>query len=56
VTPLPTTTPRLEEKDRYDQLWQTNPKDSYDGGKGLELIPSEKIEVIFNVPSYLGAQ
>src|SRR6202166_5459144 len=52
VTPLATTTPRLEEEYRYDQLWQTNSKgvttDNYDGGKGLELIPFEKVEVIFN--------
>jgi len=57
VTPLATTTPRLEEEVRYDQLWQENAKgvttDNYDGGKGLELIPFEKVEVIFNVPPYL---
>src|SRR5579864_1470377 len=57
VTPIATTTPRLEEEYRYDQLWQTNTKgittDNYDGGKGLELIPFKKVEVIFNVPPYL---
>jgi hypothetical protein len=57
VTPLATTTPRLEEEYRYDQLWQTTAKgittDNYDGGKGLELIPFEKVEVIFNIPPYL---
>ena len=57
VTPLATTTPRLEEEYRYDQLWQPNAKgvttDNYDGGKGLELIPFEKVEVIFNVPPYI---
>jgi hypothetical protein len=57
VTPLATTTPRLEEEYRYDQLWQSNAKgvitDNYDGGKGLELIPFEKVEVIFNVPPYI---
>jgi hypothetical protein len=57
VTPLATTTPRLEEEYRYDQLWQPNAKgvvtDNYDGGKGLELIPFEKVEVILNVPPYL---
>ena len=57
VTPLATTTPRLEEEYRYDQLWQVSAKgvttDNYDGGKGLELIPFEKVEVIFNVPPYL---
>jgi len=57
VTPVATTTPRLEEEYRYDQFWQTNAKgvttNNYDGGKGLELIPFEKVEVIFNLPPYL---
>jgi hypothetical protein len=57
VTPLATTTPRLEEEYRYDQTWQPNAKgvvtDSYDGGKGLELIPFEKVEVILNLPPYI---
>ena len=57
VTPIATTTPRLEEEFRYDQLWQRNAKgvatDNYDGGKGLELIPFEKVEVIFNAPPYI---
>ena len=57
ITPLATTTPRLEEEFRYDQLWQRNAKgvatDNYDGGKGLELIPFEKVEVIFNLPPYI---
>ena len=57
VTPLATTTPRLEEELRYDQLWQENAKgvttNNYDGGKGLELIPFEKVEVIFNLPPYI---
>jgi hypothetical protein len=57
VTPVATTTPRLEEEYRYDQFWQTNAKgittNNYDGGKGVELIPFEKVEVIFNLPPYL---
>ncbi len=57
ITPLATTTARLEEEYRYDQLWQTNSAgittNNYDGGKGLELIPSDKIEVICNAPPYL---
>jgi hypothetical protein len=57
ITPLATTTSRLEEEYRYDQLWQENAKgittNNYDGGKGLELIPFEKVEVIFNVPPYI---
>lgn len=57
ITPLATTTPRLEEEIRYDQLWQVNAKgvttNNYDGGKGLELIPFKKVEVILNAPPYL---
>jgi hypothetical protein len=57
ITPIATTTPRLEEEFRYDQLWQTNGEgvttDNYDGSKGLELIPFDKVEVIFNAPPYL---
>lgn len=57
ITPIATTTPRLEEELRYDQIWQTNAEgvttDNYDGGKGLELIPFDKVEVIFNAPPYL---
>lgn len=57
VTPIATTTPRLEEELRYDQLWLTNNEgattNNYDGSKGLELIPAEKVEVIVNAPPYL---
>lgn len=57
VTPLATTTPRLEEEYRYDQVWQENAKgittNIYDGGKGLELIPAEKVEIIFNLPPHI---
>jgi hypothetical protein len=56
VTPLATTTPRLEEEYRYDQLWQNAngiTTDNFDGGKGLELIPFQKVEVIFNAPPYI---
>ena len=57
ITPIATTTPRLEQEYRYDQVWQTNnagiTTNNYDAGKGLELIPSEKIEVILSTPPYL---
>src|SRR4029077_17327903 len=53
ITPIATTTPRLEEEFRYDQLWQVSSAgvttNNYDGGKGLELIPLERVEVIFNL-------
>lgn len=54
VTPLATTTPRLEEEFRYDTFWQTNNSgvttENYGGAKGLELIPTEHIEVILVAP------
>ena len=56
ITPLATTTPRLEQEFRYDQNRQTlkngNTVDIYDGGKGLELIPTEKTEIIITLPPY----
>jgi hypothetical protein len=60
VTPIVTVTPRLEEELRYDQFWERNPGagqapgslNSYGGGKGLELIPFEPVEVIVGVPPY----
>jgi hypothetical protein len=54
ITPLATTTPRLEQEFRYDILWQTNgagvTSESYGAGKGLELIPQEHVEVILVAP------
>lgn len=56
VTPLATTTPRLEQEFRADfdrhitssgaQEW------TYGSGKGLELIPARRVELLFNIPSY----
>lgn len=57
VTPVATVTPRLEQEVRYDQFWQENAKgittNNFDGSKGLELIPFDKVEVILNVPPYV---
>jgi hypothetical protein len=56
ITPLVTVTPRLEEEVRYDQSWETTDSGSHlttFGGKGLELIPLEKVEVILGVPAWL---
>jgi hypothetical protein len=56
ITPMTTVTPRLEEEFRFDQSWETTAKGSqvtgYGGGKGLELIPYDNIEVILGVPSW----
>lgn len=57
ITPLATTTSRLEEEFRYDIFWQNNAKgvitENYGGSKGLELIPFEKVEVIVSPPPYI---
>jgi hypothetical protein len=57
MTPVATTTPRLEEEFRYDQdfekLGNGGTLDNFGGGKGLELIPAEPIEVIVGVPPYI---
>ena len=55
ITPLYTTTPRLEEEFRSDITWTPTPDGNslnYGGGKGLELIPTEHTEIIFGVPPY----
>jgi hypothetical protein len=57
VTPVATTSPCLREGYRYDQIWRPNAKgivtENYDGGKGLELIPFEKVQVNLNLPPYI---
>jgi hypothetical protein len=51
VTPVATTTPRLEQEFRFDTLWQPgNTTENYGGAKGLELIPQKNIEVILVAP------
>ena len=58
ITPLATTTPRLEQEFRYDVNWsQARPGAPYaenvGNGKGLELIPVDRIEIIVGVPGYV---
>jgi hypothetical protein len=57
VTPLETVTPRLEEEVRYDQFFESNghgvTTDNYGGGKGLELIPFQNVEVILGFPAWI---
>ena len=57
ITPLVTVTPRLEQEFRADFLLQPTPSGdqliNLGGGKGLELIPDEHVELVFNVPPYL---
>jgi hypothetical protein len=57
ITPLATTTPRLEQEFRFDI--QTQPHnsgvvtDNYGVNKGLEIIPAKKFEIILAVPTYV---
>lgn len=57
ITPLATVTPRLEEEFRYDIDWLTGnsgiTSENYGGGKGLELIPFQNVEVLLNLPPYI---
>jgi hypothetical protein len=57
ITPLATTTPRLEQEFRYDIQWQTHNNgvttDNYGVSKGLEIIPEKNFEAILAVPPYI---
>lgn len=57
ITPLSTTTPRLEQEFRYDVVWQElgggRTVTNFGNSKGLELIPWDRTEVIIAVPPYL---
>jgi len=60
ITPLVTVTPRLEQEYRFDFSRQVHADGSatqvYGGGKGLELIPSSRLELVLGVPAYTAAQ
>jgi hypothetical protein len=56
ITPLAVVTPLLEQEFRFDEVRQVAPNGavtavSFDS-KGLELIPTEHVEVITGVPAY----
>ncbi len=57
MTPLATVTPRLEQEFRTDFFVQKTASGddlvNLGGGKGLELIPNGRVELLFNVPPYL---
>ncbi|HYX21919.1 MAG TPA: transporter [Thermoanaerobaculia bacterium] len=57
ISPLFTTTPRLNERFRYDFSFQSRPGNvdlaNYGSGKGLELILADRVAVTFGIPSYL---
>src|SRR5271165_1224813 len=57
ITPLATTTPRLEQEFRYDTQFQPHNSgvvtDNYGVSKGLEIIPAKNFEIIAAVPPYI---
>jgi hypothetical protein len=57
ITPVATTTPRLEEEFRHDIAWQQTSSgalnENYGFSKGLELIPAERVEIIISPPPYI---
>jgi hypothetical protein len=57
ITPLVTVTPRLEQEVRYDQFFQSARNglaiDNFGGGKGIEVIPQERTELIVGIPAFL---
>ena len=56
VTPVATVTPRLEQEFRFDVFHQVTTSGNvtnFDGGKGLELIPTGSTELLINLPPYL---
>jgi len=57
ITPLATTTPRLEQEFRYDIQYQPHNSgqvtDNFGVSKGLEIIPVRKFEVILAIPPYI---
>jgi hypothetical protein len=51
-----TVTPRLVQQFRYDMGWQLNDgftTGNYGSGKGLELVPLDRVELYVSAPPYL---
>lgn len=57
ITPLVTVTPRLEQEFRSDFVRQTKTRGlhnwNFGNGKGLEIIPARRIELLFNLPPFV---
>lgn len=56
MTPIATVTPRLEQEFRFDIAHQVTPTGditNFDNGKGLELIPTSRTELLINLPPWL---
>lgn len=56
AAPMFTVTPRLVQQFRYDMGWQPNlgfTNANYGGGKGLELIPWDRVELYVSAPPFI---
>ena len=56
AAPMFTVTPRLVQQFRYDMGWQLNSgftNANYGSGKGLELVPLDRVELYVGAPPYL---
>ena len=56
AAPIFTVTPRLVQQFRYDMGWQFNrgfTNANYGSGKGLELVPLDRVELYVSAPPYL---
>ncbi|MGC1651161.1 MAG: hypothetical protein WA741_35480 [Candidatus Sulfotelmatobacter sp.] len=56
AAPMFTVTPRLVQQFRYDMGWQLNSgftNANYGSGKGLELVPLDRVELYVSGPPYL---
>jgi hypothetical protein len=57
ISPLITTTPRLNQRFRYDFTGQARPNDvdltNYGNSKGVELILADHVAVTFGIPGYV---
>lgn len=53
MTPLVTSSARLEQEFRFDGLRQGASTDIYGAGRGLDIIPTERIQLVLGAPSYV---
>jgi hypothetical protein len=51
MTPLVTSSPRLEQEFRFDALKQGSTTDVFGAGRGLDIIPAERIQLVLGAPS-----
>ena len=53
MTPLVTSSPRLEQEFRFDALRQGSVTDVYGAGRGLDIIPAERVQIVLGAPPYV---